>query len=189
MMKLKDILLEVEADQKVDAVVDDLKDDFATALNGIEDSFEEAGDQKSESVALTTASLLLALPAILGIIARLGKVATSSFQKLVGKKPQNQSEAEKYFQQLGRVADELHHLYIKPLELLVRKFIKDPEKAKKVSHAIFHVIIAIMLVASGVGAVKAIQSKELSMATLESALSAVKGGEVKNYISNILKAA
>ena len=85
MMKLKDILLEVEADQKVDAVVDDLKDDFATALHGIEDSLDDAGEQKTESAVLTTASLLLALPAILGIIARLGKAATTSFQKLVGK--------------------------------------------------------------------------------------------------------
>ena len=86
MMKLKDILLEVEADQKVDAVVDDLKDDFASALNGIEDALEDAEDQQKEGV-LTTASLLLALPAVLGIIARLGKAATSAFQKIAGKKP------------------------------------------------------------------------------------------------------
>ncbi len=187
MMKLKDILLEVETDQKVDAVVNDLKDDFASAINGIEDALEDAADQKQEGL-LTTASLLLALPAILGIIARLGKGATVAWQKIAGKKPTDQSGTEKYFQQLGRVADELHHLYIKPLELLTRKFIKDPEKSKKVANAIFHVIVAVMMVASGATAVKALQSKELSLATLESALAAVKGGEVKQYITKLIGA-
>jgi Mg2+ and Co2+ transporter CorA len=186
-MKLRDILLEVEADQKVDAVVDDLKDDFASALNGIEDALEDAADQKQEAV-LTTASLLLALPAILGIIARLGKGATSAWQKLAGKKPTDQSSAEKYFQQLGRVADELHHLYMKPIELVVRKFVKDPVKAKKISSAIFHIIVATMMIASGVTAAKALQSKEISLASLESALTAVKGGEVKSYLTNLYNA-
>jgi hypothetical protein len=46
-----------------------------------------------------------------------------------------------------------------------------------------------MCVASGVGAVKALQSKEISMATLETALTAVKGGEIKAYLSNLLKLA
>ena len=187
MMKLKDILLEVEADQKVDAVVDDLKDDFANALKAIETSFDKADDQQQESI-LTTASLLLALPAILGIIARLGKAATSAFQKIAGKKPQDQSGTEKYFQQLGRVADELHHLYMKPIELITRKFIKDPVKAKKVANAIFHIIVATMMVASGVTAAKALQAKEISLASLESALTAVKGGEVKNYLTNLYNA-
>jgi hypothetical protein len=94
-MKLKDILLEVETDQKVDAVVNDLKDDFASAINGIEDALEDAADQKQEGI-VTTASLLLALPAILGIIARLGKGATVAWQKISGKKPTDQSGTEKY---------------------------------------------------------------------------------------------
>ena len=187
MMKLKDILLEVETDQKVDAVVDDLKDDFASAINGIEDALEDAEDQQKEGV-LTTASLLLALPAVLGIIARLGKAATSAFQKIAGKKPDDQSGTEKYFQQLGRVADELHHLYMKPIELITRKFIKNPEKSKKVANAIFHIIVAIMMIASGVTAAKALQSKEISLASLESALTAVKGGEIKNYLTNLYNA-
>ena len=98
MMKLKDILLEVEADQKVDAVVDDLKDDFKSALDSIEDALEDAGDQKQEGI-LTTASLLIALPAILGIISRLGKGATAAWQKITGKKPQNHIVTGK---QIGR---------------------------------------------------------------------------------------
>jgi hypothetical protein len=43
-----------------------------------------------------------------------------------------------------------------------------------------------MLLASGATAIKAIQSKELSLATLETALAAIKGGEVKQYITKLL---
>jgi hypothetical protein len=75
---------------------------------------------------------------------------------------------------------------MKPLELIVRRFVKDEAKAKKISSFIFHVIVAIMLLASGATAIKAIQSKELSLATLETALTAVKGGEVKQYITKLL---
>jgi hypothetical protein len=187
-MKLKDILLEVETDQKVDATVDAIGQELKKLAVGVEDALEDADANKQEAV-LTTASLLLALPAMLGLVARAGKAVTSIVQKSLGKKPTDQSSAEKYFQQLGRVADELHHLYMKPIELVVRKFIKDPKKSHAVASGIFHVIVAVMCIASGVGAVKALQSKEISMATLETALSAVKGGEVKSYISNLLKLA
>ena len=132
------------------------------------------------------ASIALATPAILGLIARFGKAATNIVKRIMGKKPTDQGDIERYFQQMGRLADELHHLYLKPLELIVRRFIKDPEKAKKVSNFIFHVIVGIMLLASGVTAVKAIQSKEISLATLETALTAIKGGEIKQYITKLL---
>jgi len=187
-MKLKDILLEVESEQKVDVAVDAIGQELKKLAAGVEDALEDADNNKQEGL-LTTASLLLALPAMLGLVARTGKAVSSIVQKILGKKPQDQSGAEKYFQQLGRVADELHHLYMKPIELVVRKFIKDPKKSKAVSSGIFHVIVAVMCIASGVGAVKALQSKEISMATLETALTAVKGGEVKSYISNLLKLA
>jgi hypothetical protein len=75
-----------------------------------------------------------------------------------------------------------------PLEAVVKKFVKDPAKAKKISSGIFHVIVATFLIASGATAVKALQAKNLSLATLESALSAVKGGEIKQFISGLFEA-
>jgi hypothetical protein len=75
-----------------------------------------------------------------------------------------------------------------PIEGIVKKFIKDEAKAKKVASGIFHVIVATFLFASGATAVKAIQSKNLSLATLETALSAVKGGELKQFISGLFNA-
>ena len=177
---------EIDAlDPKAKDTLDDLKGQMSALLGGIEDSLEDNSKDQKEGI-VTTASIALALPAILGLIARFGKTVTNIVNRTLGKKPTEQGEAIKYFQQMGRIADELHHLYMKPLELVVKRFVKDEAKAKKISSFLFHVIVAIMLLASGVTAIKAIQSKELSLATLETALTAVKGGEVKQYITKLL---
>lgn len=172
-------------DPKSKEVLDDLKSQMSALIGGIEDELEDTSKEQKEGV-LTVASIALATPAILGLIARFGKAATGIVKRVIGKKPTDQTDLEKYFQQMGRISDELHHLYMKPLELVVRRFVKDPVKAKKVSHFIFHVIVGIMLLSAGVTAFKALQSKNLSLATLETALAAIKGGEIKSYISKLI---
>ena len=177
---------EIEAlDPKSEELLNDLKGQMSSLIDGIEGELEDASKEQKEGI-LTTAGIALALPAILGLISRFGKAATGIVRRIMGKKPTDQNDVERYFQQMGRVADELHGLYMKPLELIVRRFVKDPNKAKKVSHFVFHIIVGIMLLSAGVTAFKAIQSKNLSLATLESALAAIKGGEIKNYITKLL---
>ena len=66
---------------------------------------------------------------------------------------------------------------------------KDPQtaaKAKKVANAVFHIIVATMLIASGVTAVKAFKAQNVSLGTLEAALTAIKGGEVKAFLSSLV---
>jgi hypothetical protein len=184
-MKLTEIIKLQEADPVKDAV-SQLKTQMSAFIGGMEDALEDKTKDQKESAILTTSSLLLALPAILGLIARLGKAMSSIIKRTIGTASQNQNDSEKYFQQMGRIADELHHLYIKPIELIVRRFVKDPAKANKTANAIFHIIVAIMMIASGVSAVKALQAKSINLATLETALAAVKGGEVKTYISKLV---
>ena len=173
-------------EDEVSSAISQLKSQMSAFMGGMEDALEDKSKDQKESVVLTTASLLLELPAILGLIARLGKAMSSIIKRTIGTASQNQNDVEKYFQQMGRIADELHHLYIKPIELIVRRFVKDPTKASKVANAIFHVIVAIMMIASGVGAVKALKANSINMATLETALTAVKGGEVKTYLSKLI---
>jgi hypothetical protein len=170
---------------KEDELVSQLKSQMGSLIRNMDTTLTAKTKEQKEGV-LTVASVAIALPAILGLIAKFGKTATNIVNKVIGKKPTEQGDAEKYFQQMGRVADELHHLYMKPIELLMRKFIKDPTKAQKVAHFIFHVIVAIMLLASGVTAFKALQAKQLNLATLETALASIKGGEIKNYITKLL---
>jgi hypothetical protein len=184
-MKLTEIIKLQEANPVNDAV-SQLKTQMSAFIGGMEDALEDKAKDQKESAILTTASLLLALPAILGLIARLGKAMSSIIKRTIGTASQNQNDSERYFQQMGRIADELHHLYIKPIALIVRRFVKDPSKANKIAVAIFHIIVAIMCIASGVSAVKALQAKSINLATLETALAAVKGGEVKSYITKLI---
>jgi len=177
--------IRIKEDEATNAL-SQIKTQMSAFMGGMEDALEDKSKNQKESAVLTTASLLLALPSILGLIARLGKAMSSIIKRTIGTASDHQNDADKYFQQMGRIADELHHLYIKPIELIVKRFVKDPTKAHKAANFIFHVIVAIMCIASGVGAVKALKSNSINLATLEAALTAVKGGEVKTYLSKLI---
>jgi hypothetical protein len=131
-----------EADQN-DQLLSQLKGEMSDLIGDMEDTLEDKSKEQKEGV-LTTAGVVLAVPTILGLISKFGKSATKLFKKIVGEKPNDKKEAEQYFARLGKLADNLHHLYMKPLEILMSKFIKDPTKAKKVAHFIFHIIVAIL---------------------------------------------
>lgn len=177
-----------ELDDKEKAVVDDVKDEMSAILKGMETELTKAAEkeQPTNEGLLTIASIAIALPAVMGLVAKLGKAAGNMVNKVLGKKPDDEAAYNQWMTKLGHIADELHHLYMAPIEAIVKKFIKDEAKAKKVASGIFHVIVATFLVASGATAIKAIQSKNLSLATLEAALSAVKGGEIKDFISKLV---
>ena len=168
-----------------DQLLNQLKSQMGSLLSNIEDTLEDKTQEQKEGL-LTVASIAIAMPSILGLISKFGRAASSLVKKIKGSKPTDTEDAKVWFEDLGKLADQLHHLYMRPLEAIVGKFVKDPTKAKKIAHFLFHVIVGIMLLASGAGAVKALQSKEISMATLEAALSAIKGGELKQYITNLL---
>ena len=183
--KLKEV--DINLDDKEQSVVDDVKDEMSAILKTMDTELAKASESTNEGL-LTVASIAIALPAIMGLVAKFGKAAGAMVNKLLGKKPTDQDAYQQWMSKLGHIADELHHLYMAPIEAIVKKFIKDPVKAKKVSSGIFHVIVATFLIASGATAVKALQSKNLSLATLEGALSAVKGGELKQFISGLAEA-
>ena len=176
--------VDINLDDKEQSVVDDVKDEMSSILKTMDAELDKASKSTNEGL-LTIPSIAIALPAIMGLIAKFGKAAGAMVNKILGKKPTDQDAYNQWMTKLGHIADELHHLYMVPIEAIVKKFVKDPAKAKKVSSGIFHIIVATFLVASGATAVKALQSKNLSLATLETALSAVKGGELKQFISGL----
>jgi len=177
--------VDINLDDKEQSVVDDVKDEMSSILKTMDAELDKASKSTNEGL-LTIASIAIALPAIMGLVAKFGKAAGAMVNKILGKKPTDQDAYNQWMTKLGHIADELHHLYMAPIEAIVKKFIKDPAKAKKVSSGIFHVIVATFLIASGATAVKALQSKNLSLATLETALSAVKGGEIKDFIAKLM---
>ena len=188
--RLKLTEADINLDDTEQKVVDSLKDEMSTILKSLDSELTKASETEEKptnEALLTVASIAIALPAILGIISKLGKAAGATISQLLGKKPSEEDAYQQWMSKLGHIADELHHLYLTPIKAIVSKFIKDSAKADKVSDAIFHVIVAVFMVASGVTAVKALQAKNISLSGLELALVAVKKGEINSYISNLLK--
>lgn len=184
--EIQSILRESSLDSKEQAVIDDVKDEMSDILNSMESEFEKVSKTTNEGV-LTVASIAIALPAIMGLIAKFGKAAGNMVNKVLGKKPTDEDAYQQWMIKLGHIADELHHLYMTPIEGAVKKFIKDPTQAKNIAHAIFHIIVATFLIASGATAVKALQVKKISLASLEGALTAIKSGELNAYIKKLFK--
>jgi hypothetical protein len=178
--------VDIDLDDKEQSVVDDIKDEMSAILKTMDAELAKASQSTNEGL-LTVASIAIALPAIMGLVAKFGKAAGAMVNKVLGKKPTDEDAYNQWMNKLSHIADELHHLYMAPLEAIVKKFVKDPAKAKQVASALFHVIVASFLLASGVTAVKAFQAKNVSLATLEGALSAIKGGEIKTFISDLFK--
>lgn len=178
--------IDIDLDDKEKAVVDNVKDEMDSILKGIDTELEKASKSTNEGL-ITIASIAIALPAIMGLIAKFGKAAGAMVNKVLGKKPDDEGAYNQWMTKLGHIADELHHLYMAPLLSVTKKFVKDEEMAKKIANGIFHAIVATFLIASGATAVKALQSKNLSLATLESALSAIKGGELKDFFTGLTK--
>ena len=178
--------VDIDLDDKEQSIVDDVKDEMSDVLKSMETELEKASKSTNEGL-LTVASIAIALPAVMGLIAKFGKAAGTMVSKILGNKPNEEDAYQKWMTKLGHIADELHHLYMVPLLGIVKKFVKDEAKAKSIANGIFHVIVATFLVASGVTAVKALQAKNLSLATLEGALTAVKSGELKSFIADLFK--
>ena len=178
--------IDIDLDNKEKAVVDNVKDEMDSVLNGMDTELEKASKSTNEGL-ITIASIAIALPAIMGLIAKFGKAAGAMVNKVLGKKPDDEGAYNQWMTKLGHIADELHHLYMAPLLAVTKKFVKDEEMAKKIANGMFHAIVATFLIASGATAIKALQSKNLSLATLESALSAIKGGELKDFFTGLAK--
>ena len=177
-----------ELDDTEKNVVDDVKDEMSAVLKALDAELNKASkstDQPTNEGLLTIAGFAIALPAIMGLIAKFGKAAGALVNKMLGKKPNEGDAYNQWLTKLSHIADELHHLYLIPIEGIVKKFVKDPKKAHNISNGIFHIIVAVFLVASGVTAVKAFQAKNISLTTLESALTAVKSGEIQAFLEKL----
>ena len=187
--KIEEIETIYELDDKEKEVVDDIKDEVSAILKGVENTLDKAAEkeQPTNEGLLTVASIAIALPAVMGLVAKFGKAAGNIVNKILGKKPDEETAYQQWMSKLGHIADELHHLYMSPLESIIKKFVKDETKAKKIASFLFHSIVAIMLFSSGVTAFKALKSKNISLATLESALTAIKGGEIKSFIQKFIQ--
>ena len=88
---------------------------------------------------------------------------------------------------VAAVADKLHHFLLGLIEKALKVLgMKDTDVIHKTANIIFHVIVASLMIASGYAAVKAFKASNISAATLEGSLAAVKNGEVQRFIEKEL---
>ena len=120
------MLLEAEQQGTQSRVVDDIKDEMDDLIKGLESELEKTSKTTNEGL-LTTASIAVALPAIMGLVAKFGKAAGNIVNKMMGKKPSQEDDYQQWMNKLGNIADELHHLYMTPIKGIVKKFVKDGE--------------------------------------------------------------
>ena len=158
--------------------------------DGLGDSTEEVSQEIEAEKSLDEGVLFglgvtLAAPAIVKLFTGIAKVFGNTVKGWTGKDLGIEKVAEK----INHYADKFHHLFQKPIEFFVRKVlrIKDETKAKQATQLLFHLLVAFLMVYSGVGAATAASSGETGLAGFESVLTAVKAGEVKAYLAATLK--
>ena len=110
--KIEEIENIYELDDKEKEVVDDIKDEVSAILKGVENTLDKTAEkeQPTNEGLLTIASIAIALPSIMGLVARFGKAAGNIVNKVLGKKPNDESGYQQWMAKLGHIADELHHL-------------------------------------------------------------------------------
>ena len=166
-----------------------LKGGLDKVVYGIEKGFNSEVNNDNNELNegfLTLSGIIIAMPTILSLISKFGKWGGNVITKKLGKKPDEESEYQLWMSKLGEISDDLHHLYLKPINSVVRKFVKDVDKANKITNVIFHIIVGWLLVSSGVTAVKAFKARHIKLSTLEGALTAIKTGEVSSFIRNFI---
>lgn len=147
------------------------------------ENIKKEEDLKNEAGVILTTSIVLAAPAIIKFLSKLGKKGAEIINKKLEKESGIVKGTEEWFKELSEVAEKLHNLYLKPIEYTIKNVfkIKDEQKVKKISNFLFHVIIAVLLYFSGVGAIKAFEAKNVNLGFLESILTAIKSNELKSF--------
>jgi len=158
--------------------------------DGLEDSAQEVSQEIEAERSLDEGVLFglgitLAAPAIVKLFTGIAKVFGNTVKGWTGKDLGMEKVAEK----INHYADKFHHSFEKPIKFFVRKIlrIKDESKVKQATDLLFHLLIVFLMIYSGVGAANAATSGKTGLAGFESLLAAVKGGEVKAYLSSTLK--
>jgi hypothetical protein len=177
MVKLKHILLN-ESDVFGQAdTSNDIDKDIKDAFKDIGDEFKRADlDAKNvdEAIGLTLAGVALSAPEILKLIGK--------FVNLLKKIPGLKSLSGDRLIALG---DKYHHYIMGGIEAGLKKLGVPGDKASKAANWIFHIVIALLLVAGGMAAYKFASKGQVSASMLKSSLNAVKTNEIKKFIATV----
>jgi len=144
MIKLVDILKEIEEEKKIDFSAFNLVDDE------VEDELEKISSQQNEAI-LTTAALVLALPKIVNSFVKAGKVVARKSGINLAKPDPNA-----WYNILDKWTEQMDTYVGKPFDIMLKPFIKDNIKRKKAVDIIKAISLAVL---ATVGAVDISQVK------------------------------
>jgi len=189
MIKLTNILIESDIDlgkvfmkgvgpggePNPDQLTDEPEKDIEDAFKDLDKEIKRTDlepKKVDEALGLTLAGVALSMPAIISILGR--------FVNLLKKIPGLKSLSG---DKLIAIGDKYHHKIIAGISFILKKAgVKDTNKAKKFANILFHIIIAMLMIAGGLAAGKLLSKGNIAGATLKSALNAVKAGEVRAFI-------
>jgi hypothetical protein len=140
MIKLIDILKEVEQDQ-IDL----------SALNNLDDEIEKALETAPKNEIIGTISIVLALPGIINAITKIIEaIAKKSGIQLKKSDP-------KWYQVIGKVTEKIDDYVDTPFRIMLKPFISDQSKRDKVAK-IFKAVVLTMMAIFGAVDIKQIES-------------------------------
>lgn len=182
---------EAEEEEAFDRFLEKTFEKIGTLFGGDMDDATDTVSQEIETEQSLDEGVLfglgvtLASPAIVKIFTGIAKILGNAITGWTGKDLGIEKVAEK----INFYADKFHHLFHKPIKFFVHKVlrIKDEKKAHQATELLFHLLVAFLMVYSGVGAASAASSGKAGLAGFESALAAIKAGEVRAYLASSLK--
>lgn len=192
-----------ELEKKYDLFFDKVEVSGGGFLENLADSMKAAakkeGDLDEAGMFMLGAGLAAAMPVLLKGIEVLVLKISKGLKKIdgmvigSGKLSDAGEKLDDWANWWKTKSEDLHHAYIGGIEKIVDAvcFItgKNPSKEKrhKAATAIWTVIVAYLMVQSGVGVLKAVGHHAYGLAGLEGVLATIKAGEVGVYLSEVFE--
>lgn len=178
-IKLTSLLKEIEG---TDSELEKAFTDFAKVFKqDVEDVVSTDTENVSEDVineagVVTALGLALSVPALMKILGYGLKLGHKAIAKLKGQEADPETLGDKII----HTADHIHHKFIGVVEFALKPFVKNVAVRKKAADYIFHAIVLLLLVDSGVGIYKGLKAANIDLKTLSflGSKAGIKTGEL-----------
>jgi hypothetical protein len=173
-MKLTDLYFQIKEEKSTNLAYE-LQGDLKKSVREIEQAINNSANKKNEVLG-TVSSLILALPDIVKTLSKVGKVIAKKLQEKINPNALKASKGEQFFEELGKFADQIKDMYISLINGIIKKFVKDEDKSKKLSILFFHILLAISFTSAGVQSLQNIKSGSINSVLLDAIQAALEGG-------------
>lgn len=167
----------VNIDGEVNAVLNDLVQKINSATRTA-----EKRTQNEASGALDMAGIVISAPFILHILGAGMRTAQHFFSK-------NQGDNKTIGEYVIKFADKMHHVLLKPLEMLAKTFTSNPKKQAAFAEVMMSGIVLFLLFMSGLSLVKYARKLKIGKSVLYAFKSGIKGMELKGMVSKLVQVA